>query len=863
MTPLNFDISSLASSLPISECLTHIEEALNTQDTAILEAPPGAGKTTIVPLALLNANWLKQQTIVMLQPRRVAARAAAFRMASLLNERVGDTVGYHIRNEKKFTSNTRIIVMTEGILTRRLQYDPELNNVGCVIFDEFHERNLDADLGLAFCLFSRELMREENNPLKLLVMSATLEGLPLSEYLNHPPLIKSEGRSFPVDIHYQNQNMKESDFLAAMEREIKNTLNQNDGDILAFLPGLGEIRRLQENLELSLPPKIKIFPLHGSLNQEQQQAAIQPKENESFQKIILATDIAETSVTIDGVTTVIDSGFSRGPIYDPKSGLTRLTTRRISKASATQRAGRAGRTGPGKCIRMWSRTQQENLLAHYPADILSADLCPLALQLLAWGVNNVNELQWLNAPPSAAYQQSLDLLVSLGAIEMDNQGQNKKPGITKLGERMSELPVHPRLSKMLIQAEEMKHGVLACNLAAILSERDRLQNQGADIACRLELIHATTNKRSNETTKCPRHLMQWKQRVQQQSVTLQKLIKTTTSTPNTFSPEDIATLLVAAYPDRIAKQVSAENAQYKIANGRMALLDKGDILNKKPWIVAVEIGGYEGKKEDRIFVAAELNPELFNTTLKENIEEQTHCYWSEKQGKFISEKREMIGEITLSTTPIKTIDPEQRISAICTFIQKEGLSLLNWTAQTKQWQQRVMLARKHFGSEWPDVSDEHLINTLGSWLPPYLQNAHTLNDLKGLDIATILLQQLNWEQQSALNTLAPTHIEVPSGSKISIDYSQSPPVLSVKLQEMFGCNTTPSVLNGKEPLLIHLLSPARRPIQITQDLAGFWQSSYESVKKEMKGRYPKHPWPDDPTTAIATSRTKKAIERKP
>lgn len=846
---LKIDVTSLAESLPICECIEDVKQALITSDTAILEAPPGAGKTTIIPLALLNAPWLQQHCIVMLQPRRVAARAAAQRMASLLNESVGETVGYHIRNEKKYSAKTRIIVMTEGILTRRLQNDPELHGVACIIFDEFHERNLDADIGLAYSLFSRELLRESNNPLKLLVMSATLEGLPLSEYLNNPPLIKSAGSSFPVDIQFQNFNVGESDYFTLVEKTIKNTLRNNNGDILVFLPGAGEIARLQENLEISCTSDIKIYPLHGSLNAEQQAQALQ--RNKNFTKIILATDIAETSVTIDGVNTVIDSGFSRGPVYDPKSGLTRLSTRRISKASATQRAGRAGRTGPGLCIRLWSKSQHENLIAHYPAEILTADLCPLALQLLAWGVNDVNELQWLNPPPSAAYQQGKALLECLGAISTDN---NQQMRITTLGKRMSELPVHPRLAHMLVIAGEHQLNTLACDISALLSERDPLQHLHADFSYRLDIIH---NKE-----KCPAHLTRWKHRIQQQSLSLQKICKSKPANAAEYTKGELAILLAAAFPDRIAKQVNTEKAQYKIANGRMATLPLTDTNRTHAWLVAIELGGYEGRKEDRIFLACELNPDLFTHALSSHITNVTRSYWDKSAGRFVAEQCEQVGAITLSSKPT-AIDTEARMDAVCTLIRNDGLNILNWNAEVQQWQQRVLLARAHLGDDWPDVSNEALLATLEHWLRPFLQQVSKLEALQELDIHSALTQQLSWEQQNTLNALLPVSIQVPSGSKANIDYCQSPPVLSVKLQEMFGCTSTPSVLGGKLPLVIHLLSPARRPIQITQDLAGFWKNSYESVKKEMKGRYPKHPWPDDPTTAIATAATKKAMARKP
>ncbi len=851
MTPTKkIDVSSIANTLPISECIGDVEQALNTSNTAILEAPPGAGKTSIVPLALLNATWLQEhECILMLQPRRVAARAAAQRMASLLNERVGETVGYHIRNEKKFSTTTRILVITEGILTRRLQSDPELSGVACIIFDEFHERNLDADIGLAYCLYSRELLRESDNPLKLLVMSATLEGLALSEYLNNPPLIKSEGSSFPVDIQFQKNNISESEYFSQLERTLKNTIVNTNGDILVFLPGTGEIRRLQAELETTCTSDIKIYPLHGSLNADQQSAALQGTPG--IRKIILATDIAETSVTIDGISTVIDSGFSRGPVYDPKSGLTRLATRRISKASATQRAGRAGRTGPGQCIRLWSKSQHENLIAHYPAEILSADLCPLALQLLAWGVNDINELQWLNPPPSAAYERGKELLAALGAVTTIEHAHHAQ--ITSMGKRMSELPVHPRLAHMLIVAEEQKQSLLACDIAALLSERDPLQNQHSDFSYRLDLI------RNNE--KCPTHLSRWKQRIQQQSKSLHRLCNSKADTRADYSKDTLAILLAAAFPDRIANQVNSEKAQYKIANGRMANLSLEDTNRSHDWLIAIELGGYEGRKEDRIFLACELNPRLFENALRSNISKTTRSDWDKATGRFLAEECEQVGAIVLSTHPIN-IDAETRMDTICALIRKEGLRLLNWDEATIQWRQRVLLARAHQGDSWPDVSEETLLATLEDWLRPFLLSVSKLDDLKLLNIASALGQLLSWDQQNTLNELLPTHFRVPSGSKVKIDYSQSPPVLSVKLQEMFGCNASPSVMNGELPLVVHLLSPARRPIQITQDLAGFWQNSYESVKRDMKGRYPKHPWPDDPTTAIATAATKKALARK-
>ena len=837
------------NSLPIDVLLPELCQALVLRNEAVLEAPPGAGKTTRVPLALLAQPWLAGQTIIMLEPRRLAARAAAERLASELGERVGETVGYRIRLDSKVGPRTRIEVVTEGILARRLQDDPALEGVGLVIFDEFHERSLDADLALALCLNGRAMFRGADSgelPLKVLLMSATLEGERLAGLLGDAPVLRSEGRMFPVDIRWgapwQVGEWVEPKVLQA----VLQALADEPGSLLVFLPGQAEIRRVNEQLAESLAGRrdILLCPLHGELDLGAQRAAIEPAPP-GLRKVVLATNIAETSLTIDGVRVVIDAGLARVPRFDPNSGMTRLDTQRISRASATQRSGRAGRLQPGVCYRLWSPAQHEQLAAYGTAEMLQANLAGLALQLVRWGVQPA-ELVWLDPPPVAAYAQALELLARLGAV--DAQGK-----LTAHGQAMAELPTHPRIAHLLLRGQELGLGALACDLAALLGERDILQGAGADLHSRLALLAGEARAARGGV-----------QRARQLARQFQGYLKRKPSPQAVSDPEHprwLGALLAFAYPDRIGQQRRAGGAEYRLANGRAALFAEVDGLMKHSWLVVADLGSRQGQREERIYLAAELDPQLFAGVLAEQVSNVDVLDWDEREGVLRAERQCKVGELVLSREALTGLDAQQRSSAMLGLVRRKGLALLPWTPELRQWQARVALLRtldlaSKEASEWPDVSDATLLATLENWLQPYLNNVSRLSHFATLDLSGILHNLLPWPLPQRLDELAPRSVQVPSGSRISLDYSEQPPVLAVRLQELFGLADTPRIAGGRQVVKLHLLSPARRPVQVTQDLANFWRSTYAEVKKDLKGRYPKHYWPDDPLIAEPTARVK-------
>ncbi|MEB4593361.1 ATP-dependent helicase HrpB [Candidatus Thiothrix sp. Deng01] len=842
--------------LPIDAVLDDLKHALRTRHEAILEAPPGAGKTTRVPLALLDEPWLAGKKILILEPRRIAARTAAHRMASLLEESAGQTVGYRMRLDNKISRATRIEVITEGILTRMLQQDPSLDEIGLVIFDEFHERSLDSDLALSLCLKGRELFRDAHNPLKLLVMSATLDSNAIASLLDDAPVVRSEGRTYPVDIHYGQAAKPGERITDRMTATLKQALNDNpDSSILAFLPGQGEIHRVTDTLaEWLLERKlhgVHLHPMYGNLTLEEQQQAIAPLANPDERKVVLATNIAETSLTIEGVDVVVDSGLVREARFDPGTGMTGLHTSRISRASSTQRAGRAGRLAPGKCYRLWSASQQEQLAAHSTPEILRADLAPLALQLLQWGVDDPAELRWLDAPPSGPWQQALDLLATLDAI--GRKGNTSV--LTAHGQAMSALPVHPRLAHLLICGAQAGHLPTAAHLASLLSERNPFSQDNPDISQPLDILAGKA--------KCPPQQQGWLQRTRQlanqfvEQLHSQQLPESNT---NFLLPaaQIHGYLLACAYPDRIA--LRRHSGGYQLANGRSADLPAKHALGNASWLAIAEVSSMAGSKSDTIRFAAALDDKLFSSALADQVHTQTVVEWDNKAKRFIAEEQYKIGALVLQRKTLQNIPNEIKAGALISFIRKQGLDLLPWQTEHGQWCARVnLLRREEPGQAWPNVTREHLLTTLEDWLAPYLADVNTLADFKKLDLTAILSAALPWELQQRLEQLAPKRLEVPSGHSIPIDYSQSPPVLAVKLQEMFGCQATPTIANGKVALIVHLLSPAGRPLQITQDLAGFWRTSYHDVKKDMKGRYPKHPWPDDPLQAIATRKLKKHL----
>lgn len=832
--------------LPIDDVLPALRAALSERDEAVLEAPPGAGKTTRVPLALLDESWLAGQSIVMLEPRRLAARAAAERLASELGEPVGETVGYRIRLDSKVGPRTRIEVVTEGILARRLQDDPALEGVGLVIFDEFHERSLDADLALALTLNGRELLRD--TPLKVLLMSATLEGERLSALLGEAPVVSSEGRMYPVDIRWGAPWQPGEWIEPRVVQTVLQALSDESGSLLVFLPGQAEIRRVAEQLEGSLAGRADVLlcPLHGELELSAQRTAIEPAPA-GRRKVVLATNIAETSLTIDGVRVVVDAGLARVPRFDPASGMTRLDTQRISRASATQRAGRAGRLEPGVCYRLWSQSQHDQLAAYGEAEILQADLAGLALQLARWGVEPF-DLVWLDVPPPAAFAQARDLLTRLGAL--DERGV-----FTPHGHAMAELPAHPRIAHLLLRGQALGLGALAADLAALLSERDFLRGAGADLHSRLSLLAGESRASGGSRGGVQRA----RQLARQFRSYLRGNAAEAVADPE--HPRWLGCLLAFAYPDRIARQRRAGGAEYRLANGRAALFAEADALMKHEWLVIADLGSRQGQREERIYLAADLEPALFDGPLAEQVRELDVLDWDEREGVLRAERQRKVGELVLDSRALPQLDEAARGRALLALVRRKGLELLAWTPELRQWQARIALLRRldleqKGESEWPDLSDAALRDSLEEWLLPFLGKVSRLSHFASLDLPAMLAALLPWPLPQRLDELAPKALNVPSGSRIAIDYSEQPPVLAVRLQELFGLAETPRIAGGRQSVLLHLLSPARRPVQVTQDLASFWANTYAEVKKDLKGRYPKHYWPDDPLIAEPTARAK-------
>jgi ATP-dependent helicase HrpB len=842
--------------LPIFEVLDQLKLHLRESNEAVLQAPPGAGKTTVVPLALMDQAWLGHRKILVLEPRRVAARAAALRMAQLLGEAVGQTVGYRIRMDSSVSDSTRIEVITEGILTHQLQRDPGLEDVGLVIFDEFHERNLDSDLCLALCLHGRELFRE-GPALKLLVMSATLDGQAVSALLGDAPVVNSSGRQFPVETRYGEPHQLRDSIIQPTVNTVLRALREQTGSILVFLPGQREIgavvRGLTEALQALGETQVELAPLYGGLSLERQQQAVLAAPA-GKRKIVVSTNLAETSLTIEGVSVVVDCGLVREAIFDPATGMTRLTTRRISRASAEQRQGRAGRQGPGFCYRLWSEHQHERLVAHATPEILQSDLTPMALQLLSWGVDDGGELRWLNPPPSAPFSQAVAILEQCGATFRNKSGNFQ---LTPHGVRLAQMPLHPRLAHMLLVGCDIHATETACLVAAILSEHNPFGGTGVDIVAAVAVLMGES--------RCPPELQGWFKRVWLQARRFASLASEVHK-PRKFAigvdqRDILGVLLASAYPDRIARlRAQGDGSQYLLSNGRSADLPADDNLVGTEWLAVAELGGQVGKSVDRIYSATALNPKNFDDILSILVSEEEYVEWDYRKERFMAERRRLTGSILLSAEPLEQVSEQARAKALLGVVRKKGLDILPWSKNLRQWRARVMLLQRNEANSetnpWPDLSDDALLLTLESWLLPYLGQVKCLEDFESLDIKGMLRALLPWPLPLELERMAPERLAVPSGSSVAIDYSQDPPVLAVKLQEMFGCEETPTIADGRVALLIHLLSPGQRPLQITQDLAGFWRNGYQEVKREMKGRYPRHPWPDDPLQAVATRHTK-------
>ena len=831
--------------LPVTGIIGDLHRALRDNPSALLVAPPGSGKTTIVPPALLPATWLAKRRILLLAPRRMAARAAARRMAACLGQPVGATIGYRVRMETRTGPDTRIEVITEGVLTRMLQRDPGLTGIGLVIFDEFHERSLDADLGLALC---RDMQGVLNENLRLLVMSATLDSAPVAALLDGAPLIRCRGTMFPVETRYLGRPASQPPE-RAVARVIRQSVAAAEGSILVFLPGAGEIKRLARLLRAAdLPTGWTVAPLYGNLPRERQEAAISPPPAGQH-KIVLATSIAETSLTIEQIRVVVDDGRQRSPRFDPGSGMTRLVTLPVSRASADQRRGRAGRTAPGICYRLWREADHPGMVSHNRPEILDVDLTALALELAVWGLADPAGLIWLDPPPTVAFDHARRLLTHLGAL-------NEKGTVTDHGRQMADVPLHPRLAHMILAACKEKMGALACDAAAILSERDPLHVAGswrdADVDLRLEAVRRYRRKRSCRIQGGSIDPVAMRN-ILRVSALLRRRLRIPPRDSQAASP---GRLLAWAYPDRIAKRRSGLPGRFLLSSGRGAVLAPSEPLSASDYIVAARLDG--DRQNARIFLAAKTRKEDLLDQFSRQVQWQESVSWDARRQAVTARRHLLLGKLRLRSEPLKRPESQAVVKVLLEGIRKAGIDCLPWTSGLRTWQARVTLLAANDAPDgpWPDVSHAALTDTLESWLGPYLNGVGGVKQLAARDLAAAVQSHLTWKQQRRLNELAPTHIQVPSGSRLPIDYAGPAPILAVRIQELFGLNSTPSIAGGQVPLTLHLLSPAARPVQITSDLPGFWQSGYPEVKKELRGRYPKHAWPDDPLHAAPTSRAK-------
>jgi ATP-dependent helicase HrpB len=813
--------------LPIDAVLDELARALAGNNAAVLVAPPGAGKTTRVPLALLDEPWVGNKKIIVLEPRRIAARASAERMAKTLGERVGDTVGYRVRFDTKVSRKTRIEVVTEGIFSRQILDDPELSGIAAVLFDEFHERSLDADLGLALARDAQTGLRED---LRILVMSATLDGARIAKLLGDAPVIASEGRAFPVETRYLGRK-PDVQLERQMADAIGTALRADPGSVLAFLPGTAEIRRTENFLKERIHDAgIEIVPLFGALDAAVQDRAIAPAPK-GRRKVVLATSIAETSLTIEGVRIVVDSGVARVPRYEPDIGLTRLETMRASRAAVDQRRGRAGRTEPGVCYRLWDEPQTASLMAYTQPEILSADLSSLVLDLAQWGVGDPASLALLDSPPAPALNEARNLLRELGALDADGR-------ITAEGSSLRALALPPRLARMIVDSHRLGAGLEAACIAAVLTERG-LGGDSVDLDARLDQFRRDRSQRASSARSLAER---WASQV-----------AATEAAPLSDDAPSSGVMLAFAFPDRIAR--NRGNGSFVLANGRGAAIDQTSALARAPTLAVAELTGTAAS--GRILLAAPIAQAEIELRFADGIESADEISFDRNAMALRARRKRTLHAITLSEAPLALSPSAETARVLADGLIAAGLDRLPWSEPLQQWRGRVMFLRKAEGDPWPDLSDQALAAQREAWLVPALFDKTSLKEFSSGELSDALMALLPRELRARLEREAPTHFEAPTGTRLAIDYeAEQGPTIAVRLQELFGLNTHPSVAKGAVPLVLELLSPAHRPVQVTRDLPGFWRGSYAAVRSDLRGRYPRHPWPEDPASAMPTRRVK-------
>lgn len=818
--------------LPIESVIPDVRAALDRHRRAVLTAEPGAGKTTVVPLRLLDEPWLNGRKIVLLEPRRLAARASAARMASLLGERVGDTVGVTTRDDRRVGPTTRIEVVTEGVLTRRLQRDPELPGCGLVIFDEFHERSQQADLGLALLL---DAQRTLGLDMAILVMSATIDahrvaGLIATE--GEAPVVECGGRTFGIDMHWRPRSKRDR-LEPAVVQAVEWVLEQDpDGDVLVFLPGMAEIRRTQEQLR-GLDPRVDVLALHGSLPLDEQDRAVAPS-SPGFRKVVLSTDIAESSLTVEGVTAVVDSGLARAPRFDPGNGLTRLTTISISRASADQRAGRAGRLAPGRAVRLWSKIEHGTRPAYSPAEITQVDLAPLRLEMAAWGTTDPSELSMLDAVPTQAWREAGEVLQMLGALDDELR-------ITERGRSLADLPLHPRLAAIVVTGVERGIGKMGCSLASLIDERDVLRGRPleipTDLGLRLELLQDRDRQHGQASGRS----------LQLVRARANDLARRVGCSAGSFDRDRVGLLVASGFPDRVAQRRGKNRGRFRLRNGAGVRIVDTDQLAGEDFIVAVDLDGKRKDARVRLAAAVDVNDLLETSGFDAKVIERT--LWDKAKKDVVTRVDRQLGALDLGSTSRRPAPSPEVTNLLVDQVKRTRLKALNWTASARSLQARIeYLRERQPGAGWPDVSDAGLVASLDEWLAPLLVSATGRSDLEVISMAVTLDMLLGYDGRVALDKAMPATFKLPNGRTLRIDYDADPPTISSRAQDFFGLTRHPSIMNGQQPLTVELLSPANRPIQRTADLPGFWDGSWVEVRKDMAGRYPKHDWPTDPRT---------------